>query len=137
MESHGRHNRETFLWLPDIAQEIAFRLNTEINKEKLVAFRVSEMSPGIQCYLYRQGDHVTPHYDDSQQVKDGRWSAFTLVIYLNDGFTGGATAFPELGIELSAPRGHGVLFKQSLLHEGKRVLTGEKYIARTVAATVC
>jgi len=137
MKSHGRHNRESFLWLPDIAQGIAFRLNSEIRKEKLVAFRISEMSSTLQCYLYQQGDRVAPHRDGSSHVRNGKWSVLTLVIYLNDEFTGGTTGFPELRIELSAPAGHGLLFKQQLLHEGTRVVTGEKYIVRTDVATVC
>ena len=131
LKSHGRHNRESFLRLPDIAQAIAFRLKSEIRKEKVTGIRVTEISSTIQCYLYQRGDCVDPHYDGSQDLKGGGQTSFTLVIYLNDGFTGGATGFPDLGFELSAPPGHGVLFRHSLLHEGKRVITGEKHVVIT------
>jgi hypothetical protein len=137
MKWQGRYNRESFLWLPHLAQKIEARLNSEIRSEDMVGLRVCELSSTLRCYLYREGDRVTPHCDASEHVKDGKWSAFTLIIYLSDGFTGGATRFPELGVELHAPAGQGVLFKQSLLHEGQKVLTGEKYIVVTRVATVC
>jgi hypothetical protein len=127
-KAKGRHNQETFLCLPNIANKIEFRLNSAIRRENVVGLSVAELSPELACYLYSQGDHVAIHCDGSEHVKDDRWSAFTLVIYLNDGFTGGATGFPTMGIELSRPAGHAVLFKQSLHHEGKIVLSGEKYI---------
>jgi 2OG-Fe(II) oxygenase superfamily len=137
MKLQGRHNSESFLCLPDIARRIEFRLNSEIRRENVVGLYASELSSTLRFYLYGKGDHVTPHCDGSEHVKDGRWSVFTLVIYLNDGFTGGATGFPEVGVELCAPAGQGVLFDQSLLHEGKQVLTGEKCIVVTRVATVC
>jgi hypothetical protein len=137
MKLEGRHNRETSLCLPEIAQRIEFRLNSEIRRESVIGLRVSELSSTLRFYLYGQGDYVTPHCDASEHVKDGRWSAFTLVIYLNDGFAGGATNFLELGVELCAPAGHGVLFDQMLLHEGKQVRAGKKHVVVARVATVC
>lgn len=136
-KAHGRHNRECPLSLPDVANKIASRLNSEIREGKLVEFCVSEISSSLLCCLYQPGDSVVRHFDGPRQIKDGMWSAFTLVLYLNDGFTGGATGFPKLGIELVAPPGHGILFKHRLLHEGKTVVTGEKYVIVTFAATHC
>jgi hypothetical protein len=127
-KAKGRHNQETFLCLPNIAAKIDFRLNSAICSENVVGLGAAELSPELAFYLYTPGDHVAVHCDASEHVKDDRWSAFTLIIYLNDGFTGGATGFPTMGIELSPPAGYGVLFKQSLHHEGKIVLSGEKYI---------
>jgi len=134
-ESPRRHNLECFVWRPDIAQQIVARLNSKIREESLMTFRISETSSQLQCYRYRKGDLVAPHSDASVQVNGGEWSAFTLVIYLNDEFDGGATGFPALGIQLSTPVGHGILFKQSLAHEGMKVLAGEKHIVRTDVAT--
>ncbi len=131
---HGRHNQECPLLLPDVANTIALRLNSDIRKDAQAAFRVSEIYPELLCCLYRPGDSVVRHRDGPRQVK-GVWSGHTLVIYLNDGFTGGATGFPGEGIELTAPPGHGVLFKHGLLHEGTTVATGEKYVIVTFAVT--
>jgi len=133
--SPRRHNRECFIWRPDLSKQIVTRLNSKISEDKLMPFYVYDTSAVLQCYLYRRGDLVAPHYDQSNRVNHGTQSAYTLIIYLNDRFKGGATAFPELGIELSAPVGHGILFAQSLLHEGMKVMGGEKYIVRTDVAT--
>jgi hypothetical protein len=133
--SPRRHNLECFVWRPAIAQQIVTRLNLKIREENFVTFCVSEMSSELQCYRYRKGDLVAPHSDAAVQVNGGKWSALTLVIYLNDKFEGGATGFPVLGIELNVPVGHGILFQQSLAHEGVKVLAGEKHIVRTDVAT--
>jgi hypothetical protein len=134
-KAHGRNNRECPLTLPDVANKIASRLNSEIRTDGLADFHVSEISSSLLCCLYQPGDNVVRHFDGARQVKDGVWSAFTLVLYLNDGFTGGTTGFPKLGTELVAPPGHGILFKHRLLHEGNTVVTGEKYVIVTFAAT--
>jgi 2OG-Fe(II) oxygenase superfamily len=136
MKFQGRHNSESFLLLPEIAQTVESRLNSEIRCGNVVRLHASVLSSTLRFYLYEQGDHVTPHCDAPEHVKDGRWSTFTLIIYLNDGFTGGTTGFPELGVEICAPAGQGVLFDQSLLHEANQVLTGEKCIVVTRVATV-
>lgn len=134
-KAHGRNNQECPLVLPDVANTIASRLNSEICKSGLTDFSVSEIFPSLLCCLYRPGDNVVRHRDGSRQVKEGVWSAFTLVLYLNAEFTGGATGFPHVGIELVAPPGRGILFKHGLLHEGKTVETGEKYVIVTFAVT--
>jgi predicted 2-oxoglutarate/Fe(II)-dependent dioxygenase YbiX len=135
MKSDGRHNRESFLCRADVAAKLSGRLNSEMAKLGWVAFCAPELSATLRCYHYRPGDRVEPHYDATEQVNDGSWSALTLVVYLNDGFGGGATGFPELGVKVTAAPGCGVLFKQSLLHEGQPVTAGNKYIAITYAAT--
>jgi 2OG-Fe(II) oxygenase superfamily len=134
-KAHGRNNSESPLCLPDVANRIASRLNSEIRKAGRAGFCVSEISSSLLCCRYQPGDNVVRHFDGPREVNDGTWSAFTLVLYLNDGFTGGATGFPKLGIELVAPPGHGILFKHRLLHEGKTVVTGEKFVIVTFAAT--
>jgi hypothetical protein len=131
MQSHGRHNRETLVRRPDLAAKLSSRLNSEMDTHGDVAFRARELSASLRCYLYQPGDRVEPHFDSSQQLDDGSWSSLTLVLYLNDGFTGGATGFPELGVEVCAPPRCGVLFEQTLLHEGTAVVDGHKYIAVT------
>ncbi len=135
LKSHGRHIRESVLCLPDITEEIASRLNAELRADERVDFSISEVSPSLLFCLHQPGDHVTPHNDGSREVKADTWSAFTLLVYLNDGFTGGATAFPKLGIQLEALPGRGLLFRHRILHEGKPVETGEKYVMVTFAAT--
>jgi len=62
---------------------------------------------------------------------------WTLMVYLNDDYTGGTTLFPRLSIGFTANRGSIVGWKNSInskpivnsLHAGDKVLSGEKFVA--------
>jgi hypothetical protein len=63
---------------------------------------------------------------------NGEQSQFTFLVYLNDGFEGGATAFRESrGSLLVTPeRGKALVFYHRQLHEGLPVVRGRKYVLR-------
>jgi len=107
-------------------------------------------------YEYGVGGTYRPHVDgawpgsalDANDVYvydafGDRTSRLTALIYLNDDFDGGATAFynapdtPGISVEAVAPRQGAVLFfphgdaRGSLIHEGAAVLKGYKYVVRT------
>jgi hypothetical protein len=58
-------------------------------------------NPRLRLYRYRQGERHGAHWDTVVELADGVRSLLTLVFYLNENFTGGATDFVELGA-----RGH-------------------------------
>jgi len=60
----------------------------------------------------------------------------TIILYLNTPESGGATEFPEVGLEVVAQKGNAVFFSYArphastkTLHGGRPVLCGEKWIA--------
>ena len=60
----------------------------------------------------------------------------TLVIYLSTPAAGGATVFPDVGIDVAPVKGHAVFFSYDrahpstrTLHGGAPVLAGEKWVA--------
>jgi len=60
----------------------------------------------------------------------------TLIIYLAEPGAGGATVFPDLGLQVTPKRGQAVFFSYAepipaslSLHGGEPVVTGEKWIA--------
>ncbi|MGC1547895.1 MAG: 2OG-Fe(II) oxygenase [Rhodanobacter sp.] len=97
---------------------------------------------GLQVLHYLPGQQYEPHQDwfDPEQpgyaavtAKGGQRVA-SLVMYLNTPDTGGGTAFPEIGLTVTALRGSAVYFAYETgdslsLHAGLPVLTGEKWIA--------
>ncbi|KAF8522186.1 hypothetical protein BU17DRAFT_44781 [Hysterangium stoloniferum] len=104
------------------------------------------LNPNIRLYRYSQGEHFGPHYDDS--VKDtstGAKSEWTILIYLTgeaQGVVGGQTVFyrerqgksTEEKIVVPLIRGTALLHRhghECMLHEGKEVLKGTKYILRS------
>jgi len=53
------------------------------------------------------------------------------MVYLNEDFTGGTTAFHDFGVEATPRTGAALLFQHQLLHEGCVVRSGIKYVLRS------
>jgi prolyl 4-hydroxylase len=100
----------------------------------------------LQILHYGIGGEYEPHYDyfsedsigEAKQLKNGGQRVATLVMYLNDVEAGGATLFPQLGIETKPRKGCAVYFENvteqgeidpRTLHAGAPVGKGEKWIA--------
>lgn len=97
---------------------------------------------GLQILHYRPGQEYEPHFDwfDPELpgyeaiTRAGGQRVASVVMYLNTPEQGGGTAFPELGLTVTARRGAAVYFAyeggdQSSLHAGLPVSRGEKWIA--------
>jgi prolyl 4-hydroxylase len=102
-----------------------------------------ENGEGLQVLHYKPGAQYKPHYDyfdpkmagTSRLVERGGQRVGTVVMYLHSPEKGGATTFPDIGLEVSPIRGSGVFFsygtptEESLtLHGGAPVVEGEKYV---------
>lgn len=103
-----------------------------------------ERGEGLQVLRYGVGAEYRPHFDyfdpaqpGSQAIlKRGGQRVGTLLMYLNTPASGGATTFPDAGIEVQALRGSAVFFSYSqpspltrTLHGGAPVHEGEKWVA--------
>jgi hypothetical protein len=130
LKEAGRNNSEVFFRLPDLADAILTRLRDRVRGAG-VDFEVVAVSPGFECYRYQEGDFVAAHRDAPVEVLPDRPSDLSLVLYLNEGFQGGETSFPNQALNLRPVAGEGVLFRHPLLHEGTPVRQGRKYIVRT------
>jgi prolyl 4-hydroxylase len=97
---------------------------------------------GLQILHYLPGQEYKPHFDwfdsshpgfDTITAVGGQRIA-SVVMYLNTPEQGGGTAFPEVGLTVSARRGSAVYFAYeggdpNSLHAGLPVTRGEKWIA--------
>ncbi len=103
-----------------------------------------ERGEGLQILHYRPGAEYRPHYDYFDPSQPGTAAVLarggqrvgTLVMYLNDPLAGGATTFPDIGLEVAPVKGHGVFFaydrphpSTQTLHGGAPVRAGEKWVA--------
>lgn len=80
---------------------------------------------------YKQGGHHNEHMD---------WRRATMLMYLNDNFTGGNTFFPQLGLRVQPKSGRAVVFfpnrnrlldaKDYMSHASQELISGEKVIAQ-------
>ena len=89
----------------------------------------------LRFYRYRNGQAFRWHRDGAFVRNSNQRSAFTVMVYLNEGFEGGATEFdlPE-GILRVVPRaGMALVFEHRLRHQGAPIESGTKYVLRTDA----
>ncbi|KAG9258707.1 uncharacterized protein F5Z01DRAFT_212429 [Emericellopsis atlantica] len=110
------------------------------------------LSPNIRIYRYSKGQYFDCHYDDSNMItlpqREGpplsTKTTWTLLLYLTsaaEGCKGGETVFythdrqtPSEEIAVPLETGMLLLHKHGddcLLHEGREVLEGEKWVLRT------
>jgi prolyl 4-hydroxylase len=103
-----------------------------------------ENGEGLQVLRYGPGAEYRPHYDYFDPARPGTAGILarggqrvaSLVVYLNTPGRGGATTFPDAGMEVAAVRGNAVFFSYDRphpmtrsLHGGAPVLEGEKWVA--------
>jgi prolyl 4-hydroxylase len=98
-----------------------------------------------QVLHYAPGEEFKPHFDflDTREsghaaaVAAGGQRVLTFLIYLNEGFDGGETAFPQLGWRYKGRTGDALLFfnatpdgapDRRTLHAGVPTTSGEKYL---------
>ena len=99
---------------------------------------------GMQVLHYGPGAEYKPHHDYFDPtapgtpaiVARGGQRVASLVMYLNTPTAGGATVFPEIGLEVAPVKGNAVFFSYDRphpitrsLHGGAPVLKGEKWVA--------
>ncbi|HVY66093.1 MAG TPA: 2OG-Fe(II) oxygenase [Gammaproteobacteria bacterium] len=93
---------------------------------------------------YDEGEEITDHYDFidpnipdyAQEIAQQGERIVTFLVYLNDDYAGGETAFPRLGIEHKGQCGEGLFFVNAFdgradtrtLHAGRTPAGGEKWI---------
>jgi prolyl 4-hydroxylase len=105
-----------------------------------------ENGEGFQVLHYPAGAEATAHFDFLAPSNDANRASLTrsgqrvstLITYLNEVESGGATTFPKAGLTVLPVRGNAVYFEycnqagqldQQSLHAGARVHGGEKWVA--------
>lgn len=96
--------------------------------------RVEQGEP-LTVLRYTPGQQYRLHHDCLPGEANQR--AMTAIVYLNDGYDGGATQFPAIGAEFRGTAGDAILFANTLAdgkidersrHAGLPVTRGEKWI---------
>ena len=84
----------------------------------------------FRYYRYTRGQRFAWHHDGYFERSNGERSLLSFLIYLNEGYEGGATKFEWTHVR--GKTGMGLLFPHGLVHEGSPVLgEGVKYVIRT------
>ena len=135
-----------------IKQKIHLKLNQAIDeyKRRLVDFHSSYNRfplPGsnntvsehedLQIVQYTKGQEYGFHHDNSDSQKDKEYNRqLSVIVYLNDGFEGGATRFlytPTEDMAMKPPKGSAIIFPSNwcFKHQGDPVESGKKRILVT------
>ncbi|MFO1329611.1 MAG: 2OG-Fe(II) oxygenase [Rubrivivax sp.] len=104
----------------------------------------AERGEGLQVLRYRPGAEYRPHHDYFDPERAGSASVLqrggqrvgTVVVYLATPAGGGATTFPDVGLQVAPVKGQAVFFSYDrphpstlTLHGGAPVRAGEKWVA--------
>jgi Rps23 Pro-64 3,4-dihydroxylase Tpa1-like proline 4-hydroxylase len=109
---------------PALAQRIHTALATATGE------LAARLAPGallreVQIVRYDPGGHYADHRDSPAPGATAR--ALSVVCYLNDDFTGGATVFPSSGLRVEPERGTAIVFAPELLHRAEPLAHRRKY----------
>ena len=106
------------------------RVRTHV-PERLSGLALAGANPRLRIYRYGPGERHGAHWDTVVELAGGVRSMLTLVFYLNEDFTGGATDFVELDARVTPRRGRALLFQHRVMHRACEVEAGEKFVLRT------
>ena len=152
-----RHN-DSFTWVADdttcelIWRRCANRVDDDSDYD--AGGEALGLNARFRFYRYREGDYFAPHTDGSwpgSRVVDGelvdnawpdRWSQYSFLLFLSEGYRGGATRFHVGGhgdgetIDVRTPLGGALVFPHGThplhcVHSSTPITQGTKYIIRT------
>ena len=122
-------NNDRLFWEDEDLAENLWRVIEAFIPTDLGEYQAIGLNELFRFYRYDVNQQFNWHYDSPYQRNENEKSFYTFMIYLNDDFDGGATAFK--GIEVKPKTGDGLIFSQELYHAGLPITKGRKYILRT------
>ena len=130
MRPEVRNNDRAMFDDVELAAELFGRIRDMLPR-RMCGRRPVGVNERFRCYRYMPGQQFKAHYDGAFQRTARERSELTLMIYLNDGFTGGGTSFLDFDVDVAPRRGMALLFQHEVLHEGCAVESGVKYVLRS------
>lgn len=125
-----RNNTRVMFDDEGLARQLFDRVRPHL-PEELSGKRAVGANERLRCYRYEPGQRFAAHYDGAFFRSADERSLLTFLVYLNDGFTGGETAFLDLHEAIRPKTGRALLFQHAILHEGCEVREGVKYALRS------
>ena len=107
---------------------------------RIAAVSATDVRAGepLQVLSYAPGQQYREHSDALPNVAPGQQRVLTFLVYLDEDYEGGETAFPALGLQVRGRTGDGLLFRnaardgtpdQRSIHAGLPVTRGVKHVA--------
>ena len=130
MRTNIRNNTRVMFDDPAFAAVLFDRISPHV-PQQLCGMKPVGTNERFRCYRYDVDQRFAPHYDGAYVRSDDERSLLTFMVYLNEGFGGGATAFHDFDIAVTPKTGMALFFQHFTLHEGCFVTRGVKYALRT------
>jgi hypothetical protein len=128
--SNGRHNSRAAIEDFELADALWQRVKRIVPK-KIDDKSVIGLNERLRFYRYTSGQRFAAHLDGYFIRSEFERSLLTLILYLNEDFTGGETFFLNSETLVAPQTGKALVFAHQLWHEGLPVKSGTKYILRT------
>jgi hypothetical protein len=125
-----RNNTRVMFDDPELSALLFARVERHVPAE-LSRRRAVGANERLRCYRYGPGQRFAPHYDGAYFRSETERSLLTFLVYLNEGFSGGDTAFLDFHESVRPKTGRALLFQHAILHEGCAVESGVKYAVRS------
>jgi prolyl 4-hydroxylase len=116
---------------PALASSLFERVRRHVPEVLQASRRAVGCNERFRAYRYEPGQYFAPHYDGCFRRSADEESLLTFLVYLNEGFAGGATRFLDFGVSIAPKKGMALLFQHHLLHEGAVLVSGTKYVLRS------
>ncbi|HJZ54153.1 MAG TPA: 2OG-Fe(II) oxygenase [Gemmataceae bacterium] len=135
-----RNNDRVMIDDPKLAATLWERLQPFV-PEARGSWRACGLNERFRFYRYDPGQRFHWHYDGYYERSPTEQSALTFMVYLNEGFGGGATEFDfrfvigdrsgEWLVPVIPETGMALVFVHRILHQGAAVTKGRKYVLRS------
>jgi hypothetical protein len=129
MNKGVRNNDRLMIFDKDLAETL-FKKAVEFLPLIHQDYKILDFNEMLRIYKYSPGQQFKMHHDGSYIRNEKEKSFYTFMVYLNDDFEGGETEFEHL-FEVAPKKGSALVFYHPLRHEGKTLISGEKYVLRT------
>jgi predicted 2-oxoglutarate/Fe(II)-dependent dioxygenase YbiX len=112
-----------------LAERLWARLLHRSELHDVDVWQPAGLNERFRFYKYGVGQAFRWHRDGAFIRNPCEQSLLTFMIYLNEGFVGGATEFDHVSV---VPRmGDALVFRHGLRHQGAEVTRGTKYVLRS------
>ncbi len=126
----GIRNNDRYMFFDEPLAVGFWKRMDEYIPKKIGFYESIGLNEMFRVYKYSKGQRFKMHIDGSYKRSLNEESLFSFLIYLNDDFEGGETEFRKL-FTVTPKKGTALVFRHRLRHEGKEVISGEKYVLRT------
>lgn len=130
MNKEIRDNDRVIWDNPQIAEQI-WEMVKDMLPADIDGYEPIGLNERFRFYRYKDGQQFKPHVDGSFRRSETETSKITLLIYLNEDFEGGNTTLVLEGEEIEPKEGMLFLFEHRIMHCGRPVTEGTKYVLRT------